>query len=90
DAYWARGKVYFDQHKYTEALADFNSILQQDPNYAEAHYLKAQCLSQLGKKDEAAAEYKTAQKLFQQSDDQDGVALAQKALQSLTASADAR
>jgi tetratricopeptide (TPR) repeat protein len=55
DAYGS-GTRALDEHKYDEAVQDFDSAIQQDPSRAEgALYWKAYALNREGKRDEALA-----------------------------------
>lgn len=47
------GITYMEQEKYDKAIQELNLSLERYPRFADAHYYKANCLVELGKKEEA-------------------------------------
>ncbi|GAA1940790.1 tetratricopeptide repeat protein [Kitasatospora viridis] len=58
-----RAQVLSGLGRLDEALADFQSVIEADPNYAEYHFDAASVLRRLGRTEEALAEYDTAIRL---------------------------
>ena len=63
-----RGDCYLALGQYQKALADYDSVLKEDPdgnrsqdNYAKVHEARAQCFEKLGKPDLAKKERSTAE-----------------------------
>lgn len=60
EAYMALGKIYLNQKNYKEAHTYFNMSAKVAPTDAWAYYYRAACLEQLGKKENALADYTKA------------------------------
>jgi tetratricopeptide (TPR) repeat protein len=58
-----RAQVYAALGKYDEAVADYTSVIEEDPNYSEYHFDLGGLLHKLGRDAEAIAEYETAMRL---------------------------
>ena len=62
--YFWRGTLYGrDLKNYTESLKDYNRVIEIDPKYAAAYYNRGTVHEQLGNRDQAIADTKTAAKL---------------------------
>lgn len=55
-----KGKELFAAKEYEKALAEFQSVSKDHPNFAEAHQRAGECLQALGRNDEAIAAYREA------------------------------
>jgi tetratricopeptide (TPR) repeat protein len=60
DAYMDKGKIFYDQKKYTEAEKVFQLALKVSSSYADAYYWVGRCQEALGQKDEAILNYERA------------------------------
>ncbi len=60
DAYWKRGELRVKQRAVQDALIDLDRALKLAPSRTEAHAQKALALLELGKEQEAMAEFKIA------------------------------
>jgi len=58
------GIAYFELQDYNNAIAAFDRSLQQYPNFSDAKYYKARCITLKGDTDKGAALMKEAQKDF--------------------------
>lgn len=55
-----RGKAAFEKRDYAAALADFQSVLRQNPRFADIRHFTGLCLSFLGHPDAALQEFSQA------------------------------
>jgi superkiller protein 3 len=55
-------KIFMEQEKYREALAAIDSALRLAPDNQSVHFVRGQVLGRLGRREEAQAEFATAQK----------------------------
>jgi tetratricopeptide (TPR) repeat protein len=55
-----RGQVYAAMGRAQEALADYDAVIAEDPNYAEYHFDRGNLLRKLGRDDEAMLAYERA------------------------------
>ena len=62
EAYYVRGKAYFELEKYTEALKDFNKAIKLHPT-ADAHFYRGQCRAEKGDIVGACEDLHTAEKM---------------------------
>lgn len=60
DAYMDKGALWYDERKYTEALAVFELVNRITPTYAQSYYWAGKCHEALGKKSEAKLAYQRA------------------------------
>jgi len=58
--YYNEGLNLYNQGKYDEAIAKFDSALEIDPNNKEAYYLKGSSLDKIGRYSEAIASFDKA------------------------------
>ena len=58
-----RAQLYAGLGRLEEALADYTTVIEEDPHYAEYHFDRAGVLRRFGRNDEAMAEYETAMRL---------------------------
>src|SRR5712692_5534289 len=49
----ARAYLRLELKQYPEAAAEYDALLEARPSYAEGHYQRAVCLSQLGRFEDA-------------------------------------
>jgi tetratricopeptide (TPR) repeat protein len=54
------GSLLAKEHKYDEAIADYQTALRYEPTFPEAHFFLGAVLDEQGKLDEAIAEYQQA------------------------------
>ena len=54
---------YLDDH-YVESIKQFTHVINLYPQYAYGYYIRAKCYEELGRKDEAGADYKRTLELF--------------------------
>jgi TonB family protein len=59
-AYDERGKAYFDKGDYARAIADFSTLIQLDPNHAEAYLNRGSAYGQKDDLDRAIADFDRA------------------------------
>jgi Flp pilus assembly protein TadD len=59
----ALGIAYFRLHRWEEAAAEFNTLLELSPVNDYAHYALGRCLEKQGKQAEANGHYKLASSL---------------------------
>jgi tetratricopeptide (TPR) repeat protein len=59
-AYFTRAMLYHGIQKFSLAISDAVKVLEQEPNNARAHYLKADCEEQLEKFPEALRDFNNA------------------------------
>jgi tetratricopeptide (TPR) repeat protein len=57
-------KIYMQQEKYNEALLAIDSAVRLAPGHQGVHYVRGQVLAQLGRREEAQAEFATAKKII--------------------------
>jgi tetratricopeptide (TPR) repeat protein len=62
EAYYVRGKAYYDLEKYPEALKDFNMAIKLHPT-ADAHFYRGQCRAEKGDVVGACEDLHTAEKM---------------------------
>lgn len=55
-----RGQVYAALGRTEDALADYDAVIAQDPNYAEYHFDRGNLLRRLGRDEDALAAYEKA------------------------------
>ncbi|MER3497745.1 MAG: hypothetical protein C4308_03445 [Chitinophagaceae bacterium] len=60
NAYIEKGKVYFNQNKYPEALKVFTLVSTISPDFPDAYFWMGKCQEALGKKNEARLNYQRA------------------------------
>ncbi len=60
EAFMEKGFILFDNSKYKDALAIFETILKLDPFYADAYYWSAKCLEKLGNHENAKLNFEKA------------------------------
>ena len=60
NAYLEKGKIYFDQKKYSEAMKVFNLAANVSTTFADAYYWMGRCQEAQGQKDEAKLNYERA------------------------------
>jgi tetratricopeptide (TPR) repeat protein len=60
DAYMDKGRILFDQKKYTDASKVFQLALKVSATYADAYYWLGKCQEALGQKEEAKLNYQRA------------------------------
>jgi tetratricopeptide (TPR) repeat protein len=58
-----RGQVNAALGRFDEAVADYTTVIADDPNYAEYHFDRGNLLHRLGRDDEALADYEMAIRL---------------------------
>jgi Flp pilus assembly protein TadD len=71
DAHLQLGVVLAEQHRDTEALAEFERVITLEPGFAEAHYRAAQIYQRTGQKEKAQAERASYEQLRKQSASED-------------------
>jgi Tfp pilus assembly protein PilF len=57
-------KLYQEQQRFDQALNEIDAAVKLAPDSGKVHFLRAQILQHLGKKDEAKLEFTTAKKLM--------------------------
>ena len=62
-SWFGLAKIYKDEKRYAEALRALDKAAEVDPGSASVHYLRAQVLTALGRKKEAATELASVQNL---------------------------
>lgn len=62
------GKVYYIREEYAEALKLFEKAVEVGPRHANSHLNYADTLYQLGRKEEALAEFRMTANFFEQGD----------------------
>ena len=62
-SWFGLAKIYKDEKRYPEALKALNEAGAIDPKSASVHYLRAQILGELGRKNEAQTEMATVRRL---------------------------
>ena len=70
NSYFNLAKLYRTSSRFTEALAAIDHAAALAPNSASVHYLRAQVLTRLGRKQQATDEFKRAGVLLKQFNDQ--------------------
>jgi len=60
DARLARGRTYYEMHRYEPALEDYNRVVAERPEDANGHYQRGLALWNLKKRDEALKAFDTA------------------------------
>lgn len=60
DAYMDKGRILFDQKKYTDASKVFQLTLKISATYADAYYWLGKCQEALGQKEDAKLNYQRA------------------------------
>ncbi len=60
EAFMEKGFILYDNSKYKNALAIFETILKLDPFYADAYYWSAKSLEKMGNNDAAKLNYEKA------------------------------
>jgi len=63
EAFMEKGFILFDNSKYKDALAIFETILKLDPFYADAYYWSAKCFEKMGNYNAAKLNYEKAVKI---------------------------
>ena len=63
-ALFSLAKLYQEQQKFEQALREIDAAVKLAPDSGKVHFLRAQILQHLGKKDEAKLEFTTAKKLM--------------------------
>ena len=58
--YFKDGMKDFRKGEYTEAIEDFQRVVQMEPNYVEAYYYMGQSYEKLGKRETAEKAYENA------------------------------
>ena len=66
DAHLQLGNLYSDQHKYRDAIPEYQRALEIDSDLADAHYRLGQAYVHIGKKDKAQEQLQAYQKLREQ------------------------
>jgi tetratricopeptide (TPR) repeat protein len=66
DAHLQLGNLYSDQHKYTDAIPEYQHALEIDSDLADAHYRLGQAYVHIGEKDKAQEQLQDYQKLREQ------------------------
>src|SRR6266436_6043348 len=66
DAHLQLGNLYSDQHKYTDAIPEYQRALEIDSDLADAHYRLGQAYVHMGEKDKAQEQLQAYQKLREQ------------------------
>ena len=61
--YYRRGNLLYQKEYYKEALADMNSAIKSNPEYIDAHFMKASVYDKIGKLRDAISAYTTCIKL---------------------------
>ena len=70
DAYFQLGILYSDQHKYSEAVEQFERALKINPDSANAHYRLGQALARLGNETRAHEEFAVFERLRKSESDE--------------------
>jgi len=60
DAYMEKGRILYNQKKYTDAIKVYNLVLSVSSTFADAYYWKGKCQEALGQKKEAKLNYQRA------------------------------
>jgi len=68
EAYYLRGKIFFDQKKYPEAFADFNQAIKYEPR-AAAYFYRGSCKFESGDKYGACLDLQKAVEMGYTEDD---------------------
>ncbi len=63
EAFMEKGFILFDNLKYKDALAIFETIIKLDPFYADAYYWSAKCFEKTGNYDAAKLNFEKAVKI---------------------------
>jgi tetratricopeptide (TPR) repeat protein len=58
-----RGQVYAAMGRTAQALADYDAVIAEDPNYAEYHFDRGNLLRKLGRDEDALLAYERAMRL---------------------------
>jgi len=66
DAHLQLGNLYSDQHKYPDAIPEYQRALEIDSDLADAHYRLGQAYVHIGEKDKAQEQLRAYQKLREQ------------------------
>ena len=66
DAHLQLGNLYSDQHKYRDAIPEYQRALEIDSDLADAHYRLGQAYVHMGEKDKAQEQLQAYQKLREQ------------------------
>jgi Flp pilus assembly protein TadD len=56
-------KIYMQQGKYRQALGEIDAAVRLAPDNQSVHFVRGQVLARLGRREEAQAEFATAQKM---------------------------
>jgi len=70
DAYFQLVILYSDQHKYSEAVEQFERALKINPDSANAHYRLGQALARLGNETRAHEEFAVFERLRKSESDE--------------------
>ncbi len=60
NAYIEKGRVLYDQKRYSEAYKVFNLVMSISPKFADAYFWMAKCQEAMGQKEEARLNYQRA------------------------------
>jgi tetratricopeptide (TPR) repeat protein len=60
NAYIEKGRIYYDQKKYPDALKVFQLVMRLSPSFADSYYWIAKCQEATGEKAEAKLNYQRA------------------------------
>lgn len=60
DAYMNKGKIFYDQKKYIDAIKVYRLVLNIQSTFADGYYWLGRCEEALGKKEEAKLNYERA------------------------------
>ncbi|OPH10107.1 tetratricopeptide repeat protein [Cylindrospermopsis raciborskii] len=66
DAYYQRGKIYFNRGIYEAAVDDFSMVIKTQPNYGDAYYYRGNCWLIMGNKQTASGDFKKAADIYWQ------------------------
>jgi S1-C subfamily serine protease/uncharacterized caspase-like protein len=58
EAYYNRGKAYYDKKEHDRAIADLNKVIEFDAKHAEAYYSRGAAWEAKGEKQQAIADYR--------------------------------
>ena len=70
-SYFGLAKIHQRKEKYREALGDIDDALRLAPESQSVHYVRAQILTKLGRREEAQAELATVKKMLESRDAKD-------------------
>ena len=63
DAQFTLGTYYYDKQNYNQAISDYDSAIQINPNFAEAYYNRGNSYKAIGDNARAQADFKRAKEL---------------------------